>query len=109
MPLRRRNIGRKAEKSESEGCRARRTDQTATETAEEERPVYKQPETDEQLSHQRRAPARETRLQHISSYQHERRTSELTEARETHNELPRLLRLKYRPERKKGSTIGRDC
>ena len=36
MPLRRRNIGRKAEKSESEGCRARRTDQTAAETAEEE-------------------------------------------------------------------------
>ena len=35
VPLRRRNIGRKAEKSESEGCRARRTDQTAAETAEE--------------------------------------------------------------------------
>ena len=35
MPLRRRNIGRKAKKSESEGCRARRTDQTAAETAEE--------------------------------------------------------------------------
>ena len=94
MPLRRRNIGRKAEKSESEGCRARRTDQTAAETAEEERPDYKQPETDEQLSHQRRTPAKETRLQRISSNQHERRASESAEARETRNELPRLLRLK---------------
>ena len=95
VPLRRRNIGRKAEKSESEGCRARRTDQTAAETAEEERPDYKQPETDEQLSHQRRTPAKETRLQRISSQnQHERRASESAEARETRNELPRLLRLK---------------